>query len=104
MKRIYLSGPMTGLPDLNYPAFHAEAARLRSLGYRVVNPAELNTDPNKSWHECMKVDIKALCDCDVIALLPAYESSRGARLESEVAENLGLTVVMAAEIPNEVDV
>jgi hypothetical protein len=41
MKKIYLSGPMTGLPDLNFPAFHAEAARLRALGYDVINPAEL---------------------------------------------------------------
>ncbi|MCY1527250.1 hypothetical protein D9M68_623110 [compost metagenome] len=40
MKRIYLAGPMTGLPEFNYPAFHAEAARLRALGYQVENPAE----------------------------------------------------------------
>ena len=31
MKRIYISGPMTGRIDLNFPAFHAEAARLRAL-------------------------------------------------------------------------
>lgn len=39
MKRLYLSGPMTGKPALNFPAFHAEAARLLALGYEVVNPA-----------------------------------------------------------------
>ncbi len=33
MKRIYLSGLMSGLPELNFPAFHAEAARLRALGF-----------------------------------------------------------------------
>jgi hypothetical protein len=32
MKRIYIAGPMTGLPEFNYPAFNAEAQRLRGLG------------------------------------------------------------------------
>ena len=38
---IYIAGPMTGLPDLNFPTFHTEAARLRSLGHEVINPAEI---------------------------------------------------------------
>lgn len=37
MKKIYISGPMTGLLDLNFPAFHAETMRLRSLGYGVAH-------------------------------------------------------------------
>lgn len=37
---VYLSGPMTGLPDFNYPAFHDAAQRLRSIGHRVESPAE----------------------------------------------------------------
>ncbi|MCW5262333.1 DUF4406 domain-containing protein [Verminephrobacter eiseniae] len=43
MKRIYISGPMSGgLPDLNFAAFHAEARRLHALGCEVVNPADIN--------------------------------------------------------------
>ena len=38
---VYLSGPMTGLPDFNRPAFHAAAAALRAQGYVVINPAEV---------------------------------------------------------------
>ena len=34
-QRVYVAGPMTGLPDFNYPAFNAEAQRLRGLGYQV---------------------------------------------------------------------
>ena len=37
MKRIYIAGPMTGLPDFNYPAFNAAAARMRALGFEVEN-------------------------------------------------------------------
>lgn len=64
MRRVYLSGPMTGLPDLNFPAFHAAAAQLRAQGLEVVNPAEINVDASKGWEECMRADIMALCGCD----------------------------------------
>ena len=37
--RIYIAGPMTGLPDSNYPAFHAAEARLQALGHEPHNPA-----------------------------------------------------------------
>lgn len=88
--RIYLAGPMTGLPDLNFPAFHAEAARLRGLGYDVVNPAELNPNHGASWEDCMRVDIPALLTCGTIALLPGWVDSRGASLEAYIAEKLGM--------------
>jgi len=39
VKRIYLSGPMTGLPELNFPAFAAMTASLRAGGHTVTNPA-----------------------------------------------------------------
>ena len=40
--RVYCSGPMTGHPDHNIPAFNAAAKRLREQGHFVVNPAELS--------------------------------------------------------------
>ncbi|MGE5607641.1 MAG: DUF4406 domain-containing protein, partial [Bacillota bacterium] len=50
-KPLYLSGPMSGLPEHNIPAFNAAAARLRRLGFCVVNPAEYphTTTPGTSW-------------------------------------------------------
>lgn len=90
--RVYVAGPMTGLPDLNFPAFHAAAARLRSLGHQVVNPAEINVDPAKGWVECMKANIVELLPCDAIVLLPGWQASRGASLEYDIAVQLGMQV------------
>ncbi|MCJ1887384.1 DUF4406 domain-containing protein [Pseudomonas sp. LA21] len=97
MKRIYLAGPMTGLPEFNYPAFHAEAARLRQLGYHVENPAEINPEGG-DWAACMRRDIPQLIACDTIALLPGWDKSKGARLEYHVATELGMQVRTACQI------
>lgn len=97
MSKIYLSGPMTGLPDLNFPAFNAAAARLRSLGFDVVNPAELNPD-GASWGDCMRKDIVALMSCDTVATLPGWENSKGAQLEVLIGERLEMAVVKAHDL------
>lgn len=89
---VYLSGPMTGLPQFNFPAFHAEAARLRDMGLDVVNPAELNPDTSMPWNLCMRADIRALCDCDAIALMPGWQHSEGAALELHNAKRMGMYV------------
>lgn len=96
-KIIYISGGMTGYPDLNFPAFHAAAAELRALGHTVVNPAEIDEQPGKEWHEYMRKDIRAMMDCNAIHLLPGWKRSRGARLEHLIAMELGFDVTGAAE-------
>lgn len=88
--RLYLAGPMSGLPSLNFPAFHAAAAALRAKGHEVVNPAEINVDPSTGWEACMRADIAQLVTCDGIALLPGWERSRGATLEHHIATALGM--------------
>jgi len=95
--RCYIAGPMTGKPDLNFPAFHAQAARLRADGWDVVNPAELNPDPSKGWLDCMRTDIKALVECTAIFMLPGWEWSKGASLEHHIAQRLEMRVVYVTE-------
>lgn len=82
---------MTGYPELNFPAFHAAATALRAKGLEVVNPAEI-APAGGTWHECMRADIKALCDCTALALLPGWAASDGAQLELHVAHRLGLRI------------
>ncbi|WP_322979179.1 DUF4406 domain-containing protein [Pseudomonas sp. C11] len=95
-RRIYLSGPMTGLPEFNYPAFHAEAARLRALGYHVENPAE--NPAQDSWEAYMAVCIPQMATCDTIALLPGWSESRGALRERQEAVRLRMMIMPAAKI------
>ena len=98
MTRIYLAGPMTGLPDFNYPAFNAEAARLRALGYQVENPAENTAPPCGKWEQYMRTAIRQMLTCSMVALLPGWDQSRGATLECSLALELGLQVTPASTI------
>lgn len=98
MKRIYLSGPMSNMPDFNFPAFNTEAARLRMLGYEVVNPVDINPDTTTPYNECLRNDLKALLDCDTIAMLDGWMDSNGAHLEMHVAQRVGIRVVEARAI------
>lgn len=95
--RVYVAGPMNGLPDLNFPAFHAATAQLRAGGVRAVNPAEINAAAAGQWVDCMRADLKQLVDCDAIVLLPGWEKSKGATLEHTVAVALGLRVYQTVE-------
>jgi hypothetical protein len=95
--KVYLAGPMSGLPQSNFPTFDAAAASLRSQSFEVVSPAELN-DPSdrtialadapspKTWGDFLARDVKLLADAGIqgIVFLPGWEKSRGARLEAFV--------------------
>lgn len=96
--KLYVAGPMSNLPELNFPAFHAEAARLRRLGLEIVNPAEINADPSADWLECMRKDIRELVTCDGIAPLPGWKRSRGATVEQTLARGLGLRIFQARHL------
>ena len=93
---VYLSGPMTGLPDFNRPAFHAAAAALREQGYVVINPAEVDLGPDATWADYMRIHLAEIARrVTRVFVLPGWESSRGAQLEVHVARSLGLPVVPA---------
>lgn len=88
---VYISGPMSGLPAFNYPAFHAAAAKLRAAGHTVLSPAE-NFDGRQDLERkvYMRRDIEMVLQADAIAMLPGWENSRGAKLEHAIAYELGL--------------
>lgn len=89
---LYLSGPMTGIEHLNYPAFRAAAESLRAAGYQVTNPAEKDVPIESPWIVHMRADIKAMMECDGLAILQGWESSKGANVEITLAHGLGMPV------------
>ena len=87
---IYIAGPMTGLPDFNYPAFHAAEKQLQAAGFRTLNPAR--NPEQSSWDDYMRVGLRQLMNADAVALLPGWERSPGANIEKQLAFDLGLGI------------
>lgn len=88
MKRLYLSGPITGIADFK-DRFSIAQSKLDSAGYTVVNPCEVGTIGQlgeiSSWARNMRGDIEAMMRCDGVAYLDGWQYSIGARTEIEIA-------------------
>jgi hypothetical protein len=95
--RVYLAGPMTGLPEFNYPAFNAEAARLRALGYQVENPAENPLPAEAPWHQCMRAAIARWLSATLWPPCPAGKNREVPSLRY-LADRLGIPSVEAASL------
>ena len=117
--KIYVAGPMRGIPEFNFPAFHAAAASLRAQGHEVFSPAERdiahhgvdiskgNTTGDETvaaathgfnLREALKDDLEFIClHADAVALLPGWHNSKGAQAEVATAHALGLTVIELAD-------
>lgn len=111
--KIYLAGPMTGIPYFNYPAFHDAAARFRVEGHVVFSPAEhdmaaFGTDISNAdgsvqtaaadhgfdYRAALRAGLATICDhADAIALLPGWENSPGAIAELSLARALKLEII-----------
>lgn len=91
--RYYLAGPMSGMPEYNYPAFDEIAAGLRARNLEVVSPHELHEgELGYPWEYYIKADLRAMLECGALVLLPGWRKSRGARLECNVADNVKMFI------------
>jgi hypothetical protein len=91
--KVYLSGPISGIKDLNRPAFDDEEKHQTFLGNEVVNPLKVGESVTSGkWEDYMKKDIIEMLSCDKVFALPGWTKSRGACLEVSIAQALGLVV------------
>ncbi len=90
--RIYLSVPMTGLPEHNFPAFREARQELRAEGFTVLCPAEAGVVEGWSWSQYLRRDLVMVCHADAVVVLHGWADSRGACLEVHVAQELGLPI------------
>ncbi|WP_230847713.1 DUF4406 domain-containing protein [Comamonas testosteroni] len=94
-RRIYVAGPMTGLPEFNFPAFNSAAHKLRAEGWHVENPAEHGHIEGADWADYLRWDISRIATCGAIYLLPGWEGSKGATLEVSIGKALGMEFILA---------
>lgn len=102
---VYLAGPMTGIPQFNFPLFDSVAEDLRRQGIDIRSPAEMDdhetrqaalaspdgapgsgTTNGETWADFLARDVKLIADgVSAVAALPGWERSKGARLEVFIA-------------------
>lgn len=111
--KLYLAGPMTGIPQFNFPAFDAAREALENLGHTIIPPDDLDDptirrvalasedgvldpspfDNGETWGDFLSRDVKIVADCvDGVAVMGGWRTSRGARLELFVAYLTGKPV------------
>ena len=87
-KRIYIAGPMSGLPDCNRPAFHAEANHQRERGHIPLNPATLPEGLNQAEY---------MACCLPMVMLPGWRDSQGATAEFHLTMKCGKVIRQAED-------
>lgn len=104
---VYISGPMTGIKEFNFPAFDAARDELVRDGWEVLSPADMDramgidgagkTGNERIDHETflrlVDQDIACVKRADMIYMLRGWEKSKGANAEHALGRWLGKKII-----------
>lgn len=90
--KIYISAPITGYDlEERKEYFEKLSNAARAFGYEPVNPmADIDIENPPSRPQCMRKDIRQLCDCDAALFGDDWWKSEGCKLEHDIAKALDL--------------
>ena len=103
IKKIFISGPMTGIEKYNFPKFDkTEKLLSRYYGYKVVNPAKIARkykvkdvlEHREVFDKMVNEELDALRKCTAIYLLKGWEKSDGVKRELAMALALNLEIIL----------
>ncbi|HRF49353.1 MAG TPA: DUF1937 family protein [Anaerolineales bacterium] len=104
---VYVSGPYTAKThdeiSANIQAAREVAIKLWEMGHAVIcphlNTAHFEVDCNAKYDDYMRGDFELLAVCDAIVMLPNWRDSNGAVAELNYANELGMGVFTAPNLP-----
>lgn len=90
--KVYVAGPITGIPDGNRPQFEAAVFWLRAnTHWEIISPLEMDTPEEfvatmtdhygSVYWQRMVEDFKMVVSVDGLVLLAGWEKSKGVRIE-----------------------
>lgn len=92
---VYISGPMSGLPECNRPAFYDETLHQQQKGNVVLNPATL--PDGLTQQQYMGICIEMVKIADEVIMLPNWVNSQGATAEFHYAMKCGKVIRQAED-------
>lgn len=85
-KRVYISGPITGVIEAE-EYFREAEQKIEAAGFIAINPCTLINGGGKlTWEDYIDMDLAILKKCNCIYMLNGWQNSRGATIEKEFAE------------------